>query len=124
MMHPKEFKHEKAGTGRLTHLCLANSELHMGIGFDNDAAVQTLINALVVGAVGVVLGRMTHNLRQELKGDIATIEGKLEGGLAGLRTELKSEIAELRAEIREVRSDLTRVVLAVGAEPRAGRQQS
>lgn len=44
LMHPKEFKHEKTGTGRLTHLCLANSELHMGIGFDNHVAVQTLIN--------------------------------------------------------------------------------
>jgi DTW domain-containing protein YfiP len=44
LMHPKEFKHEKAGTGRLTHLCLANSELHMGIGFDGNPSVQTLIN--------------------------------------------------------------------------------
>lgn len=44
LMHPKEFKHEKAGTGRLTHLCLANSEIHMGLAFDDDAAVQALIN--------------------------------------------------------------------------------
>jgi DTW domain-containing protein YfiP len=44
LMHPKEFKEEKAGTGRLTHLCLADSEIHMGIGFDGHAAVQALIN--------------------------------------------------------------------------------
>jgi DTW domain-containing protein YfiP len=43
LMHPKEFKQEKAATGRLTHLCLPNSELHMGIGFDRDEAVQALI---------------------------------------------------------------------------------
>lgn len=43
LMHPKEFKEEKAGTGRLTHLCLPNSELHMGKGFDDHEAVQTLI---------------------------------------------------------------------------------
>jgi DTW domain-containing protein YfiP len=43
LMHPKEFKQEKAATGRLTHLCLANSEIHCGIGFDNDDAVQALI---------------------------------------------------------------------------------
>jgi DTW domain-containing protein YfiP len=43
LMHPKEFKHEKAGTGRLTHLCLTNSEIHMGIDFDRDEAVQALI---------------------------------------------------------------------------------
>jgi DTW domain-containing protein YfiP len=43
LMHPKEYKEEKAGTGRLTHLCLPNSELHMGTGFDADEAVQALI---------------------------------------------------------------------------------
>jgi len=44
LMHPKEFKEEKAGTGRLTHLCLPNSEIHMGTGFDGDESVQALIN--------------------------------------------------------------------------------
>ena len=43
LMHPKEFKQEKAGTGRLTHLCLANSEIRMGIRFDEHKAVQALI---------------------------------------------------------------------------------
>jgi DTW domain-containing protein YfiP len=43
LMHPKEFKQEKAGTGRLTHLCLPNSEIHMGIGFDEHEPVQELI---------------------------------------------------------------------------------
>ncbi len=39
LMHPKEWR-EKAATGRLTHLCLTHSELHTGIGFDGDEAVQ------------------------------------------------------------------------------------
>jgi DTW domain-containing protein YfiP len=43
LMHPKEYKHEKAATGRLTHLCLANSAIHVGIEFDRDEAVQALI---------------------------------------------------------------------------------
>lgn len=43
LMHPKEFKREKAGTGRLTHLCLRNSTLQMGTGFDQDETVQALI---------------------------------------------------------------------------------
>jgi len=43
LMHPKEYKDQRTGTGRLTHLCLADSELHMGIGFDEHAAVQALI---------------------------------------------------------------------------------
>ena len=43
-MHPYEHKRVKANTGRLTHLCLRNSELHLGIGFDEHEAVQSLIN--------------------------------------------------------------------------------
>ncbi len=43
LMHPYEFKRVKAGTGRLTHLCLADSEIHIGIGFDQHEAVQALI---------------------------------------------------------------------------------
>ena len=43
LMHPKEWKHEKAATGRLTHLCLAGSEIHMGIGFDGHEEVEALI---------------------------------------------------------------------------------
>ena len=43
LMHPKEFKREKAATGRLTHLCLPNSAIHMGIEFDRDEAVQAIL---------------------------------------------------------------------------------
>lgn len=43
LMHPKEFKHEKAATGRLTHLCLARSVVHMGVAFDEHEEVQELI---------------------------------------------------------------------------------
>jgi hypothetical protein len=82
-------------------------------------AIQTLINALVVGVVGLILARMTHNLRTEVKGEVAELRAELKGDIA----ELRSEIREVRSEVREVRSDLTRVALAVGAEPRAGRQQ-
>ncbi len=43
LMHPKEYKQEKAATGRLTHLCLADSEVHVGTDFDHDEAVQSLL---------------------------------------------------------------------------------
>jgi DTW domain-containing protein len=43
LMHPMEFKRVKAGTGRLTHLCLENSELRVGVGFDGDAGVQSIL---------------------------------------------------------------------------------
>ncbi|MEN9634997.1 MAG: hypothetical protein RL077_3401 [Verrucomicrobiota bacterium] len=44
LMHPYEFKRVKANTGRLTHLCLSDSELHVGISFDKHEAVEGLIN--------------------------------------------------------------------------------
>ena len=44
LMHPKEFKKEKANTGRLTHLCLRQSEIYMGVAFDADEEIQALIN--------------------------------------------------------------------------------
>ena len=43
LMSPQEFKREKAGTGRLTHLCLPHSEIHMGKSFDEHEAVQALL---------------------------------------------------------------------------------
>ncbi|MBI5101507.1 MAG: DTW domain-containing protein [Nitrospirae bacterium] len=44
LMHPKEYKREKAATGRFTNLCLKNSEIHMGIDFDSHNAVQERIH--------------------------------------------------------------------------------
>jgi len=44
LMHPHEFKRIKANTGRLTHLCLADSEIHLGESFENHDAVQALID--------------------------------------------------------------------------------
>jgi DTW domain-containing protein YfiP len=68
LMHPKEFKQEKAGTGRLTHLCLANSEIHMGIGFDDHAEVQRQINDPAYFPVLVYPGAIALNLSN---GDLA-----------------------------------------------------
>ncbi|HEY4300004.1 MAG TPA: tRNA-uridine aminocarboxypropyltransferase [Candidatus Didemnitutus sp.] len=44
LMHPKEFKQEKAATGRLTRLCLPNSDLFMGMAFDEHEGVRELID--------------------------------------------------------------------------------
>jgi len=84
--------------------------------------VQTAINALVVGAVGVALARMTQNLRQELKAEIAELRVEVRGEIGAFRADVKGEMGDLRSELREVRSDLTRVALAVGSERRAGHQ--
>ena len=44
LMHPKEYKRVKNGTGRFTHLCLSNSEIHMGMTIDEHDAVWRLIH--------------------------------------------------------------------------------
>ena len=43
LMHPKEFKKTKNGTGHLTHLSLPNSELFMGIDFTENARINEII---------------------------------------------------------------------------------
>lgn len=42
-MHPKEARKQKTGTGRLCHLALKNSRLHVGIDFTEDPVVGALI---------------------------------------------------------------------------------
>lgn len=44
LMHPKEFKQEKASTGRLTHLALAQSEIVVGVEFDLHPRVRALLS--------------------------------------------------------------------------------
>ena len=44
LMHPNEYKHKKAATGRFTHLCLKNSQIRVGIGFDENTTVQALLH--------------------------------------------------------------------------------
>lgn len=43
LMHPKEFKKTKNGTGHLTHLSLLNSELFVGIDFSDHDRINEII---------------------------------------------------------------------------------
>jgi len=43
LMHPKEYKKEKIGTGRMTQLQLENSELIVGIDFTNNERVNEIL---------------------------------------------------------------------------------
>jgi DTW domain-containing protein len=71
LMHPKEYKEEKAGTGRLTHLCLPNSELHMGKGFDEHEGVQALLADPRNHCVLLYPGKDARNLT---KGELAATD--------------------------------------------------
>lgn len=44
LMHPMEFKKEKVGTGRFSHLILKNSEIIVDIGFDENKRFQEILN--------------------------------------------------------------------------------
>ena len=44
LMHPKEYKKEKIGTGRMTNLQLENSEIIVGIDFTNNKRVNEILN--------------------------------------------------------------------------------
>jgi DTW domain-containing protein YfiP len=43
LMHPMEFKKEKVGTGRFSHLILKNSEILVGIGLDQDRRLREIL---------------------------------------------------------------------------------
>ena len=44
LMHPKEFKRTKNGTGHFTHLSLPNSEIHIAVDFSEHTAINEIIN--------------------------------------------------------------------------------
>ena len=76
LLHPKEFKEEKAGTGRLTQLCLPNSELHMGTAFDEHAPVQALLKDPQNFCVLVYPGEQALNLSED--GRAASLQTQLQ----------------------------------------------
>jgi hypothetical protein len=82
---------------------------------------QTAINAVVVAIVGLIVTRMLHGQRVELRAEMAALRSEVKSDIAELRTEFRAEIGELRREIGELRSDVTRVALAVHAEPRTSK---
>ena len=44
LMHPKEFRKTKNGTGHFTNLSLSNCELHVGVDFTNDVSINNILN--------------------------------------------------------------------------------
>jgi len=79
LMHPKEWKQEKAATGRLTHLCLANSELLCGIEFDRHERVQALIADARNHCVLLYPGRTATNLSPPDPATLANFQAALAG---------------------------------------------
>ena len=65
LMHPKEFKKIKNGTGHLTHLSLSNSELYIDIDFTHHKAVNGLIEDANNLCFVLYPGDESHDLNRE-----------------------------------------------------------
>lgn len=82
LMHPKEARRERLGTGRLTHAALRNSEIIVGVDFTQDARVNALMadpaNFCMVlypgeKALDISRGDVTPLLREEEAGRRLTV---------------------------------------------------
>jgi DTW domain-containing protein len=64
LMHPKEARKQKVGTGRMANLCLQNSKIIVGENFQNNPEVNDLINSPIHHTVILYPGETSHNITQ------------------------------------------------------------
>ncbi len=64
LMHPMEFKKEKVGTGRFSHLILKNSEIIVDVGFDDNKRFQEVLSDQKYQSVILYPGVETIDLSQ------------------------------------------------------------
>ncbi len=62
--------------------------------------LQTIIHTIVVGAFGLILGRMIHGMRVEIKAAIEEFRADLRSDGSGLRTEARGDISESQDQRR------------------------
>ena len=65
LMHPMEYKKEKVGTGRFTHLILKNSEVLVDIGFDENSRLQEILKDTHYQTFLLYPGEETIDLSQQ-----------------------------------------------------------
>ncbi len=70
LMHPMEYKKEKVGTGRFSHLILENSQIIVGIGFDSDPEYLKVLNDENYQSVVLYPGENTVNLSEASATDL------------------------------------------------------
>ena len=78
LMHPKEAHKQKSGTGRLCHLALKNSRLHVGVDFTHDSEVRALIEDPEYTSFLLFPGPQAVNLSQEGYRSLTRHRGKLQ----------------------------------------------
>ena len=65
LMHPMEYKKEKVGTGRFTHLILKNSEVLVDVGFDENPRLQEILKDTRYQTFLLYPGEETIDLSQQ-----------------------------------------------------------
>src|SRR6266567_7050318 len=125
---PQRYRRPRAGgPGTVCRWVLLRSpHLSRGSKGGEVEVVQTLVNALVIGAAGVILARMTHNLRQEVKSEISELRvevrheiARVDGSIADLRTGFEGSIADFRTGVDRTIAELRTGVEGGIAELRA-----
>ncbi|MBI2522192.1 MAG: DTW domain-containing protein [Bdellovibrio sp.] len=62
LMHPKEARKEKVGTGRLANLCCVQSKIIVGVNFSQNPEVQQILNDKQYFPILLYPGEGAHNL--------------------------------------------------------------
>ena len=75
LMHPKEYKKEKNGTGHMTKLQLENSEIIVGIDFTNNKRVNEILNNSQISSFLLYPGKDTFNLSTRKSSEIISFMG-------------------------------------------------
>jgi len=74
LTHPMEYRKTRIGTGRITHLALSRSEVHVGINFERHTRVNALIGASETDCRLVYPGTLGENLS---RGEFRPAPGRL-----------------------------------------------
>ncbi len=75
LMHPKEYKKEKNGTGRMTQLQLKNSEIIVGVDFTNNNRVNEILTDVKNNSFLLYPGKENFNLSTSTSSDLSSFMG-------------------------------------------------
>lgn len=76
LMHPKEYKKEKNGTGHMTNLLLKNSEIIVGVDFTNNNKVHKILTEENSNSFLLYPGKDNFNLSTSKNSELNSFLGK------------------------------------------------
>ena len=103
-MHPKEARKQKCGTGRLCHIALNNSRLHVGVDFTDNREVRALIEDPEYTSVLLFPSPQAVNLSQQGYRSLTGHQGKLQIFVVDGTWPLARKILRLSENLRALRT--------------------